>query len=259
MKLISWNVNGLRAVHRKGDWDIFLKRQKFDILCLQEIKAEKEQLPKDVAKLKDHFCYFESSKVKKGYSGVAIYSKIEPIKVEYGLGFEKFDVEGRVLIAHFDDFILYNVYFPQGGREGRLEYKLDFYDAFLEHIEKNRKKGKKIIFCGDINTAHKEIDLARPKENQKNTGFLPEEREWIDELISFGYIDSFRYFYPNKKDVYSYWDMKTHARDRNVGWRIDYFFIDPSLGSKLKQASILSDFYGSDHCPILLELELELS
>lgn len=254
MKLISWNVNGLRAVHRKGDWETFLKKQKFDILGLQEIKAEKDQLPKEVAELEGHHCFFESSKVKKGYSGVALYSKTEPKNVEYGLGIKKFDDEGRTLIADFGDFLLYNVYFPQGGREGRLAFKLDFYDAFLEHIEKNRKKGKKIIFCGDVNTAHHEIDLARPKENEKNTGFLPEEREWLDQVMDLGYIDTYRHFYPNKKDVYSYWDMKTRARERNVGWRIDYFFTDPRLAPKLKKADVLSQFYGSDHAPVLLEL-----
>lgn len=255
MNLLSWNVNGLRAVHRKGDWDDFLKKQKFDILVLNETKAQEEQLPEEVAKLNGYFSYFSSSKVKKGYSGVALYSKTEPEKVEYGIGIKKFDDEGRIIVGHFKDFVLFGVYFPNGGGGPvRLKYKLDFYDAFLEHIERLRKSGKKIIFCGDVNTAHEEIDLARPKENETNTGFLPEERAWLDEVVAAGYIDTFRYFYPEKRDQYSYWDMKTRARERNVGWRIDYFFVDPALAGRLKKAGILNEIYGSDHCPISLEL-----
>lgn len=255
MKLLSWNVNGLRAVHRKGDWDTFLATVPFDILCLNEIKAEKEQLPESVANPKGLHAYFSSSKTKKGYSGTALYSKVEPEKVEYGMGIKKFDDEGRIIVGHFKDFIIFGVYFPNGGGGPvRLKYKLDFYDAFLEKIEKLRKSGKKIIFCGDVNTAHEEIDLARPKANETNTGFLPEERAWIDEVVGAGYIDTFRHFHPEKKDQYSYWDMKSRARDRNVGWRIDYFFIDPSLQAKLKKAFILSDIYGSDHCPVGIEI-----
>lgn len=255
MKLMSWNVNGLRAVHRKGNWDELFKNQKFDILCLQETKAMEEQLPEEVRKREGFHSYFASSKTKKGYSGVAIYSKIKPEKVEYGIGIESFDDEGRVITAYFKDFVLFNVYFPNGGGgPERLRYKLDFYDSFLEHIEKLRGRGKNIIFCGDVNTAHEAIDLARPKENEKNTGFLPEERAWLDEVIAHGYIDTFRHFYPQKEGMYSYWDMKTRARDRNVGWRIDYFFVHNSIQSKMKKASILSDIYGSDHCPVILEL-----
>lgn len=255
MILISWNVNGLRAVHRKGDWDVFQKKQPYDILCLQEIKAEKEQLPADLQDLDGHHGFFASSKVKKGYSGVAIYTKEEPLEVNPGMGIKEFDDEGRLLEAHFKDFVLLNVYFPNGGGgEERLTYKLDFYDAFLEHIEKLRSSGKRIIFCGDVNTAHEEIDLARPKANEKNTGFLPEERAWIDEVETLGYIDTFRFKNPDKKDAYSYWDMKTAARERNVGWRIDYFFTDPSFQKNIQKADILSQYYGSDHCPIVLEL-----
>lgn len=255
MKLVSWNVNGLRAVHRKGDWADFLRTEPFDILCLQETKANHEQLPPDLQDLDGHHGYFASSKVKKGYSGVAVYSKPKPEKIEYGMGIKKFDDEGRLLILHFKDFTLLNVYFPNGGGgPERLAYKLDFYDAFLEKIEVLRKAGKKIIFCGDVNTAHEEIDLARPKENEKNTGFLPEERAWLDEVTALGYVDAFRYFYPDKRDQYSYWDMKTRARERNVGWRIDYFFVDPALQGRLKKAGILTEVYGSDHCPVTLEL-----
>ncbi|OGZ03984.1 MAG: exodeoxyribonuclease III [Candidatus Lloydbacteria bacterium RIFCSPHIGHO2_01_FULL_41_20] len=256
MRLISWNVNGIRAVHKKGALDIFLK-QKADIFCFQEIKADETQIPEETRNISGYFSYFASSKVKKGYSGVAVYTKEEPEKVIYGLGVKKFDDEGRLLELHFKDFIFFNVYFPNGGGGSeRLAYKLEFYDAFLTHIEKIRKKGKSIIFCGDVNTAHEEIDLARPKENEENTGFLPEERAWIDELVYHGYVDTFRHFHPHKKDSYTYWDMKTMARERNVGWRIDYFFVSGDMIKKIKGAGIISDIYGSDHCPIFLDVNL---
>lgn len=256
MKLISWNVNGLRAVHKNGFFLPFIQKEKPYILCLQETKSFDHQLPEEVAKIKGYFSYFASSQTKKGYSGVAIYTKTEPKKVEYGIGIPRFDEEGRILVAYYDEFVLLNVYFPNGGQGPvRLQYKYDFYDAFLKFIDGLKKNGHKIIFCGDVNTAHEAIDLARPKENEKNTGFLPEERAWIDEVVAHGYVDTFRHLHPNKKDVYSYWDMKTRARDRNVGWRIDYFFASANLISKIKSANILSDIYGSDHCPIMLELE----
>jgi exodeoxyribonuclease III len=255
MQIVSWNVNGLRAVYRKEKWQPFFKKG-FDIVCLQETKSERDQLSEGLSNPKGYFSYFSSSKVKKGHSGVAVYSKQEPLKVEYGMGAKKFDQEGRILVAHYKDFILLNVYFPNGGGGPvRLKYKLDFYDHFLKHIEKFKKTGKKIIFCGDVNTAHEEIDLARPKENEKNTGFLPEERAWLDEVILAGYTDVFRYLYPNKKEIYTYWDMKTRARDRNVGWRIDYFFVSNDLLKKTKNLKTLSETYGSDHCPIVLEIQ----
>jgi len=247
MKLISWNVNGLRAVYRNGYWENFLKTNP-DIFCLQETKAEAEQLPEEVKESPGYESYFASSKVRKGYSGVGTYTKITPKKVEYGMGIKKFDQEGRLITTYFDDFVLFNVYFPNGGSgPERLAFKLDFYDAFLEHIEKIRKTGKSIIFCGDVNTAHEEIDLARPYENRDNTGFLPEEREWIDEIIRTGYVDIFRHLNPAKKDAYSYWDLKSRDRERNVGWRIDYFFVSSDLVKNIKKAEILSDILGSDH------------
>jgi len=183
------------------------------------------------------------------------------------MGNKEFDQEGRLIAVHYKDFVLFNVYFPNGGGgPHRLKYKLEFYDAFLEKIERLRKRGnpkshkgeggRKIIFCGDVNTAHEEIDLARPKQNEDNTGFLPEERAWIDEVVYSGYVDVFRHFYPNKKNAYTYWDMKTRARDRNVGWRIDYFFVSSNLVPKLKSTKILSDVYGSDHCPIVISIEV---
>ena len=255
-KLISWNVNGLRAVHRKDGFLDFLKKERPDMLCLQETKASEDQLPDDLRAIPGYHAYFASSKVKKGYSGVAVYTKEKPMKVEYGLGIKKFDDEGRLLVAHFRDFVLLNAYFPNGGGgPARLKYKLEFYDAFLAYIEKLRKKEKKIIFCGDVNTAHEAIDLARPKENEKSTGFLPEERAWIDEVVYHGYTDVFRHFYPNKTEAYTYWDMKTRARDRNVGWRIDYFFVSPDLLPHVKSVKILADVYGSDHCPVTIEMK----
>lgn len=256
VKIVSWNVNGLRACHKKGCWDWFLKT-KPDILCLQETKAHPDQLPEEVRAPLGYFSYFDHSKGKKGYSGVAIYSKEKPDKVEEGMGKEKFDQEGRLLTAYFGKTALINVYFPNGGGGPvRLKYKLKFYEEFLKFIEKLKKSGFSIIFCGDINTAHKEIDLARPKENTKNTGFLPEERAWIDKVVGKGYVDVFRRLYPDKKEVYTYWDMKTFARDRNVGWRIDYFFASRELMPKIKAIEIFSDVYGSDHCPISLSINL---
>lgn len=255
MKILSWNVNGLRAVHRKGDWDEFLKLDA-DIFCLQETKAEPEQLPDEVRYLKGYFSYFSSSETRKGYSGTAIYSKLEPENVTYGMGKEEFDKEGRLVTAYFKDFVLLCVYFPNGGgSEERFRYKLDFYDAFLDYLDTIAKENKKpVIFCGDVNAAHEEIDLARPKENENHTNFLPEVREWVDEVIRHGYVDTYRHFNPTKEGAYSYWDMQTRARDRNVGWRIDYFFASASVMPMVKNAFILSDIYGSDHCPVGIEL-----
>lgn len=256
MKLISWNVNGLRAVYRKGNLkDVFEYNP--DILCLQETKSSPDQLPSELRDIDGYTSYFSSSMVKKGYSGVALYTKNKPDMVKYGMGIEEFDQEGRFIEAHYGDLVLLNVYFPNGGQgPHRLEYKLRFYDAFLEYIQELRTQGKRIIFCGDVNTAHEEIDLARPKANEENTGFLPEERAWIDEVIRGGYLDTFRYMYPNKKEMYTYWDLKTRARDRNVGWRLDYVFISSDLESNLKKTFILSDVFGSDHCPIGVKIEI---
>ncbi|MFA5831472.1 MAG: exodeoxyribonuclease III [Candidatus Paceibacterota bacterium] len=256
MKIISWNVNGLRATHNNKLFLPFISKTKPDILCLQETKAEKSQLPADVVNIPGYFSYFASPKEKKGYSGVAIYTKEEPKKVEYGIGMPEFDKEGRVLAAHYSEFVLLNVYFPNGGGgEARLKYKMEFYDAFLSFVDGLKKKGNKIIFCGDVNTAHEAIDLARPKENENTTGFLPEERAWIDEVVAHGYADAFRHLHPSKKDAYTFWDMKSRARDRNVGWRIDYFFVSNNLLPKIKSTNILFEVFGSDHCPISLDVE----
>jgi exodeoxyribonuclease III len=256
MRIISWNVNGLRAIHRKGNWAWILKESP-DIFCFQETKAHPDQLLEELKVCEGYHVYFNTPTEKKGYSGVAVYSKIKPEKVEYGINNPEFDQEGRVLGVYYKKFVLFNVYFPNGGGGPvRLQYKLDFYDAFLEHIEKVRKEGYSIIFCGDINTAHEAIDLARPKENEEHTGFLPEERAWLDEVVNHGYIDVFRHLYPSKKDAYTYWDMKSGARERNVGWRIDYFFISNDLQKKVKGIEIMANILGSDHCPVALDISL---
>ena len=269
MKIISWNTNGLRATAKQGNFSPLFEKYQPDILCLQETKATPEQLPEEVKNISGYFSYFAYPKIKKGYSGVAIYTKEKPREVFYGMGKkgqqQKLDDEGRLLGAKFKNFTLINCYFPNGGSgPERLKYKLEFYENFLKFILKLRKAGENVIFCGDINTAHEAIDLARPKENEENTGFLPIERAWIDKVIKNDFLDVWREFNPNKKDVYTYWDQKTRARDRNVGWRIDYFFADKKLMPilpkqgfgkiKIKNAGMLPDYYGSDHCPIWLEL-----
>ena len=259
MKIVSWNVNGLRAVHNKGIFLSFLKSARPDILCIQEMKADEKQLPREIAYIPGYFSYFSSSENKKGYSGVAVYTKIEPEVVEYGMGIKRFDSEGRILSLHFEDFILCNVYFPNGGMgPHRIKYKLEFYEEFLKYINDLRGKGKNIIFCGDVNTAHREIDLARPKENNESTGFLPEERAWLDKLEKQSWVDTFRHFYPDKREAYTYWDLKTRARDRNVGWRIDYFFANKAFIKNIKKAFILDEVYGSDHCPVGIDVIQEL-
>ena len=254
MKVLSWNVNGIRAVDRKGFFQWFTK-EKPDVICLQEIKAQKEQLPSHLRNTPNYHLYINSAE-KKGYSGVATYTKIKPLDVKMGFGIEKFDREGRILITEYSRFILFNIYFPNGKKnQERLDYKLDFYDTFLAYADNLKAKGKNIVVCGDFNTAHKEIDLARPKENEKISGFLPIERAWIDTFIDHGYIDTFREF--NKQsEQYSWWDMKTRARERNVGWRIDYFFVNKEFMKYVKNAFILQDVLGSDHCPIGIEIEV---
>ena len=255
MKIISWNVNGIRAVHKKGLFMPFIGKYQPDILCLQETKARPEQLPEEVRNIPGYFSYFSHPEIKKGYSGVAIYSKEKPKEIFYGMDIKKLDDEGRLIGVKYKNFTLINVYFPNAGRElKRLKYKLDFYAAFLKFVLKLRKNGEYVIFCGDINTAHKEIDLARPKDNVENTGFLPIERAWIDKVIKNDFVDIYRKFYPNKTGAYTYWDQKMRCRDRNIGWRIDYFFPSSELFSKIKKAEIMSDYYGSDHCPILIEI-----
>jgi len=255
MKVISWNTNGLRATAKQGFFTLLFKKYKPDILCLQETKAEPEQLPEEVRNMSGYHSYFSHPHIKKGYSGVAIYCKEKPKEVFYGMGIKKLDDEGRLIGAKFKSFTIINGYFPNGGQgPHRLKYKLEFYDAFLKFIIKLRKNGENVIFCGDVNTAHTEIDLARPKANEENTGFLPVERTWIDKVIKNNFVDVWRYFNPGKKDVYTYWDIKTGARNRNVGWRIDYFFADKKIVPKIKNTGTMQNYMGSDHCPITLEI-----
>ena len=254
MKIVSWNVNGLRSLAKDGYWEAFLRGTRPDTFCLQETKASPEQLSEEFLSPAGFSSFFSSSQVRKGYNGVALYSKIEPLKVIYGMGIKEFDQEGRVVGAGSEDFWLLNVYFPNGGMgPERLDYKMRFYDAFLSFAEKLRKQ-KPVMFCGDVNTAHEDIDLARPKENEENTGFLPEERAWLDEVVGAGYVDSFRHFHPHTTDAYTYWDMRFRARDRNVGWRFDYFFVANEFVKRIKKAEIHSEIYGSDHCPVSITL-----
>lgn len=249
VSIVSWNVNGLRAIFRKG-FDDFIRKNSFDIICLQETKIQEDKIPDELKNVGGYNLYL-SSATRPGYSGVGIYSKIRP--EEYGTGF---DDEGRIIWHHYKDFMIFNTYMPNGGREKkRLPYKLEFYDRFLLHIENLLKENRNIIITGDINTAHKPIDLARPKQNEKNTGFLPEERAWIDRLISAGFIDAFRMF-NNEPGNYTWWDYKTKSRERNVGWRLDYFFVSKDMAKSIKNCRIMSDVMGSDHCPVVLELSL---
>lgn len=249
-------MNGIRAVHKKGFIDWMIKENP-DIICLQETKASPEQLPNELLNVNGYKSYFSSSIVKKGYSGVAIYAKQEPLKVEHGFGIPKFDDEGRIIIAEFKEFSLMNIYYPNGkASEERLKYKMDFYEAFLDYSNKLVKKGKNLVICGDVNTAHKEIDIARPKENEKVSGFLKIERDWMDKFFDHGYVDTFRMF--NQEPAqYTWWDLVTRARERNVGWRIDYFFVSEKFKNKVKNAFILQDVMGSDHCPIGIEINLD--
>lgn len=255
MRLISWNVNGIRAAHKKGLVD-FLMKDGADIICLQETKAEEGQLPGELRHLSGYHSSFVSPVDRKGYSGVCTYSKLEPRKVVPGLGNPRFDAEGRVLVSYYDCFVLYNIYFPNGkSSPERLRYKMEFYDEFLEVVKGAVEAGHHVVVCGDVNTAHKEIDLARPKENEKVSGFLPQERQWIDRFLESGFVDIFRIFDPSP-ERYTWWDMKTRARERNVGWRIDYFFVDRGLTDRCRDAFIMPEVQGSDHCPIGLEIEV---
>jgi exodeoxyribonuclease-3 len=257
LNLYSWNVNGIRAALKKGLLGWFDEAGP-DILCLQEVRAEEHQIdPAMLAPLGYHTIW-NPSRAKKGYSGTAILSREAPQRVELGLGDEEFDVEGRTVIAHFEDFVLLNSYFPNGRNDlSRVDYKLRFYDLFLERCERFRDEGRHVVFCGDLNTAHSEIDLARPRANEKNTGFLPEERAAMDRMTEAGYLDTWRLLEPETADRYTWWAMRMGARERNVGWRLDYFFVDEGLRDAVRAARIHDQVPGSDHCPVELELELD--
>jgi exodeoxyribonuclease III len=253
MKIVSWNVNGIRAVFNKGLLD-YLDQEKADVICLQEIKALADQFPDELMQRKEYF-YIHPAQ-KKGYSGVAIISKSEPLNVWEGLGLEEYDCEGRVLIAEFSDFILFNCYFPNGQRDlGRVPYKLAFSDKVMEEaLRLKKQKKKEIIICGDYNTAHKEEDLANPKSNVGTTGFLPIERAWLDKFSLAGFVDAFRFFIPEGNGHYTWWTYRGDCRTRNIGWRIDYFFVSEALKTKLKSCYHRPEVLGSDHCPVVLEL-----
>lgn len=254
IRLISWNLAGMRAAIRKGLYD-FMTKDKADIYCFQEVKAKIDQIPHTMDEPKGYNFYLNSA-VRPGYSGVATYSKLEPKMVIIGDKDNDWDDEGRVIISKFDEFTLVNVYIPNGGRDlGRLDYKMKFYDYFLKYIIELRERGEKVIFCGDINTAHNEIDLARPKDNVKNTGFLPIERAWMDKLEANGWVDTYRLLNPDKTE-YSWWSQRMGCRGKNIGWRIDYFFVDEKIKKQVKQAFILTEVLGSDHCPIGVEMEI---
>ena len=253
--VLSWNVNGTRAVYKKGFMDWFADAQP-DILCLQETRAEAHQIPEALRTPEGYHAFWNHSVRKKGYSGTGLITRQQPQDVIFGLGVPEFDNEGRTLIAHFDDFTLVNCYFPNGGRDHkRVPYKLAFYQAFLARMEALRAEGRPVLFCGDVNTAHKEIDLTHPRANRKTTGFLPEERAWLDEVVAAGYVDTFRHFYPDKAEMYTWWSVPARARARNVGWRIDYFFASPEILPRITDAHILTDIMGSDHCPVGVWLE----
>lgn len=252
MRIYSWNVNGLRAVQKSGFMD-WVNVEQPDILCLQETKIQAEQLTDELKEISGYYSYFSFAE-KKGYSGVATYTKVKPLSVLCGIGNPKFDCEGRILITEYEEFTLFNIYFPNGQKDDvRLGYKMEFYDALLEYCDKLVSQGKKLIICGDYNTAHKEIDIKNPKSNEKRSGFLPEERAWMDKLVSHGYVDVFRRFYPDVVK-YSWWSYRFKAREKGVGWRIDYHFVSENLIDQIKRAEILDDVMGSDHCPVMIEL-----
>lgn len=251
MKLISWNVNGLRAAVKKGFLEYF-DSVDADIFCLQETKLQAGQIDLDLPAYKDYWNYA----VKKGYSGTAIFTKTEPLSVQYGLGIPEHDDEGRVITLEFDKFFMVTVYTPNSQAElKRLDYRMTFEDAILAYVKK-LDETKPVVLCGDLNVAHEEIDLKNPKTNRKNAGFSDEERAKFTAFLEAGFVDSFRYFYPDLEDAYSWWSYRMNARARNTGWRIDYFVVSERLKDNLVDAKIHPDVLGSDHCPVELELNI---
>jgi len=254
ISVYTWNVNGIRAIQNKGFMDWFTKTDA-DIVCLQETKAQPDQLDDSVKNINGYESFWFSAE-KKGYSGVCIYTKLKPVSVQLGLGNHYFDSEGRVIIAEYEKFALANVYFPNGGRgPERVRYKLEFYDELFFLLDKKFRGRKGIIVTGDFNTAHKDIDLAEPEKNVKNSGFLPEERAWIDNLIRLGYVDVFRNFH-KEGGLYTFWDQVTRKREMNLGWRIDYFMVSDDFAENVISSEISPDVMGSDHCPVSIELEM---
>ena len=256
MTLLSWNVNGIRAIGEKGFLETLAKLNP-DVLTMQETKAEAPQIDPLIRNPQGYQGHWNACQTRKGYSGTGLLSKKAPLSVQFGWGDPKFDNEGRTIMADYGDFVFFGIYFPNGeSSPERLQYKLDFYDSFLKYIIDLRKAGRKVVFCGDVNTAHNEIDLARPKENKNTSGFLQIERDWLDRVIEAGFVDTFRALNPTEADRYSWWSYRSGARERNIGWRIDYFFISDDLMPKLKDAFILHDVKGSDHCPVGITLDV---
>ncbi len=254
--LISWNVNGLRAVWKKDFTRIF-REINADVFALQETKIQEHQLTEEMRRIDEYTGYWTHSTVKKGYSGVGTYTRLEPKSVSHGIGIPAFDDEGRILEMDFGDFVFFNIYFPNGQMsEERLRYKLDFYDAFFAHADRLKAEGRSLIIAGDYNTAHNEIDLKNPKANEKNSGFLRVERDWLDRITGRGYVDTFRHFHPDTA-TYSWWSYRFKAREKNIGWRIDYFFVTRDLieQGRILDAFIRTPVMGSDHCPVGLILQ----
>lgn len=253
MRIYSWNVNGLRAVQKKGfvGW---VTNTRPDILCLQETKASVDQLDDELININGYHSYWSSAR-RKGYSGVAVYSRIKPLSVTDGIGVERFDHEGRILVCDYGDFVLLNIYFPNGQQgDERLQYKLDFYEAMMEYTRQLREQGRRVIITGDFNTAHHEIDLKNAKANEKTSGFLPVEREYLTRYLETGFVDIFRHLYP-QEIKYTWWSFRANARVKNVGWRIDYFYVSDNMLDQIADCEIINEVEGSDHCPLLLILK----
>lgn len=253
MNITTWNVNGIRACIKKGMWD-WVRSYQPDVFCMQEVKARPEQL-EDCDRELDGYAYCWNAAERPGYSGVATYTRVDCLEHMCGLGFREFDMEGRVIRTRFPDFLLYNVYFPNGQRgQDRVSFKLAFYEALLNEVDRLHTQGEQVIITGDFNTAHREIDLKHPKANEKTSGFLPEERAWIDIYLSHGLVDAYRQLYPDRVE-YTWWTYIGNARSRNVGWRLDYFLISEGLMPRLKDVIIHGEVMGSDHCPVSLIID----
>ena len=256
MKLISWNVNGLRAVVNKGFKDFF-KKENADIFCIQETKMQEDQLDENIKGIFKEYNSYWNSAEKKGYSGTAIFTKKKPMDVTYGIGIEEHDKEGRVITLEFENFFMVNCYTPNAKRElERLDYRMVWEDEFRKYLLK-LNESKPVVMCGDLNVAHEEIDLKNPKTNRRNAGFTDEERGKMTELLNAGFTDTFRYLYPDKPDMYTWWSYMFKAREKNAGWRIDYFIVSKSIENKIKESYIYSEIMGSDHCPVGLDLDID--
>ena len=256
MKLISWNVNGLRAAVNKG-FDDFFKKENADIFCIQETKMQEDQLDENIKGIFKEYNSYWNSAEKKGYSGTAIFTKKKPMNVTYGIGIEEHDKEGRVITLEFENFFMVNCYTPNAKRElERLDYRMVWEDEFRKYLLK-LNESKPVVMCGDLNVAHEEIDLKNPKTNRRNAGFTDEERAKMTELLNAGFTDTFRYLYPDKPDMYTWWSYMFKAREKNAGWRIDYFIVSKSIENKIKESYIYSEIMGSDHCPVGLALEID--